>query len=1830
MHNFKTTFAYLSICFSFVFISFRSLSQETCASAVTVADLTGVVCATGAAGAVDNLAFASCEEGTLEAFYTFVAQGPNATVVVTSSVSGFRPEFFLMESSDNTCTGAFTYSTLNCFDGVGNYLTLTGAATSLTPGKRYWVVVSSNGDVTTGTLNVCVTNPASPANDDCAGAITLTPGASCVATAGTILNATETLIACTGTAGQDVWYKFVATNTHHNINVVGSASFDAVVEVFSVSCAGTSLSCTDGTIGFGTTENVYLTTLTIGSTYWVRVYDWYTAEPATSTFTICVTTPPANDLCTNATVVVPDGTCYPGTTVSANDDLTAGTWGCQAGADPEVWYTFVSTGSVANFVVTNGTMTGNAEIVIFTNNCVDPLTGINSSCGTSPFTTSINGLLAGTTYYYTISSSTASQGTFTTCLTTTTPPVLSGQDCSTAAVLCSSTTIVEAASAAGYGTQEINAANSCWVSGGERQSKWYKFTAGNAGTLEFNLHPNVLTDDYDWAIFDVTTLGCPTTSSAVQSAIACNWYGIVGTNGSTGMSSCATICTPSELDAQDFNAAAGCQAYAWQNTTTGLYTPLTLVAGHTYALLIDNFVSSNSGYSLTFGGACGGGTVILGPSATFSYALTAAPPCATYSFTKTIATTNSTYNWTFGDGTSSTAASPSHSYAAGGSYTVTFTVTDALGCSKSTSQIITVPIADAGSDISICSAATGNLGAASVGGYTYLWSPTTGLSSSIIANPTVTLTNLTNAATTAVYTLTATSGGVCMTDAVTVTIKPKPQIPSPQTATVCSGFMFTVLPVNGVPTAATVVPASTTYTWAAPVVTGAMTDGASATAQSSITGTLTNITAASQTATYTVTPTSNSCSGTAFTLIATINPLPTYSLAGTNPTTCLGSDGFITVSGLLASTNYNITYNDGAVPVVFPLTLSSVGGVITIPSLNAGAYTTFSVQVASTLCSTANLVGVTLIDPGAPVVAAITGTLNVCVGSTTTLADLTPAGVWSSASPLVATNAAGVITGVNAGTSVISYTVTIGCPTTVTTTVTVYAMPVVAAITGTLNVCVGSSTTLADVTVGGIWSSASPLIATNVAGVITGVSPGTSLISYAVTTNGCTTTANATVTVNAMPVVAPITGTLSVCVGSTTTLADVTAAGSWTSASPLIATNVAGLITGVFPGTSLISYAVTTAGCTTTSTATVTVNAMPVVAAITGTLNVCVGSTTQLADATASGVWASVSPAVATISLTGLVSGLTVGTSVINYPVTISGCSTNATTTVTVNAMPVVAPITGTLNVCVGSTTQLADATASGVWASVTPAVATISLTGLVSGLTVGTSVINYPVTISGCTTNATTTVTVNAMPVVAAITGTLNVCVGSTTQLSDATASGVWTSVTPAVATISLTGLVSGVTPGTSVIDYPVTINGCTTTATTTVSVFAMPVVAPITGVLNVCEGLTSPLADATPSGVWASVSSSIATISVTGVVSGIAAGTSVINYPVTISGCTTNATVTVTVIALPIVAPITGITSVCVGSTTPLADVSVGGVWVSASPAIATIDVGGIVTGISAGTSVIGYPVTANGCTATATTIVTVIALPIVAPITGTLNVCEGLSTQLTDVTALGVWTSASPLIASINTSGNVSGLSFGTSLMTYTVTISGCTSISTTTVNVNQMPTAPLVSKDTTYCSIDTPSNLVSASGFGGTLIWYSDVLLNDSIGTGITLIPSMIVGTNSYYVTETLNGCESPASLSIQILNFCDIEIPTAFTPDGNLVNDTWELAFIDKAYPKNKITIYNRWGNLIFESSEGAYNTKPWDGTLNGQALPIESYYFIIKYNDGSTTDKTGTVTIVKK
>ena len=119
-------------------------------------------------------------------------------------------------------------------------------------------------------------------------------------------------------------------------------------------------------------------------------------------------------------------------------------------------------------------------------------------------------------------------------------------------------------------------------------------------------------------------------------------------------------------------------------------------------------------------------------------------------------------------------------------------------------------------------------------------------------------------------------------------------------------------------------------------------------------------------------------------------------------------------------------------------------------------------------------------------------------------------------------------------------------------------------------------------------------------------------------------------------------------------------------------------------------------------------------------------------------------------------------------------------------------------------------------------------------------------------------------------------------------------------------------------------------------------------------------------------------------------------------------------------------------------------------------------------------------------------------------------------------------------------------------------------------------------------------------------------------------STLVEKHKLIVTDH-NGCTVTDSVMLNPLNETCLIIPNAISPNGDLINDVWNIGNID-LYPQVEIKIFNNWGELVWKSEQGYPH--PWDGSSNGAKLPIDSYFYVIDLHNGSRP-VGGSVTIIK-
>ena len=134
-------------------------------------------------------------------------------------------------------------------------------------------------------------------------------------------------------------------------------------------------------------------------------------------------------------------------------------------------------------------------------------------------------------------------------------------------------------------------------------------------------------------------------------------------------------------------------------------------------------------------------------------------------------------------------------------------------------------------------------------------------------------------------------------------------------------------------------------------------------------------------------------------------------------------------------------------------------------------------------------------------------------------------------------------------------------------------------------------------------------------------------------------------------------------------------------------------------------------------------------------------------------------------------------------------------------------------------------------------------------------------------------------------------------------------------------------------------------------------------------------------------------------------------------------------------------------------------------------------------------------------------------------------------------------------------------------------------------------------------------------GWTYLW--------STGAGTPTITVTQSGIYAVTVTDQ-NGCTATDAVQVTLKKKFHIWVPNAFSPNGDKINDTWEIENLGD-YGFAIVEIFNRNGQIVYKSI--GYN-KPWDGTRNGKPLPVGIYYFVIDKKDG-TNKLSGWISLMR-
>lgn len=286
---------------------------------------------------------------------------------------------------------------------------------------------------------------------------------------------------------------------------------------------------------------------------------------------------PANDNPCNAIALTIGSSCTFTQYTNAGATASAGVPapGCASYSGGDVWFTITvpAAGGLLTFDSNTGAMT-DGGMALYSGTC-GSLTLIQcdddaSANGLMPMI-SRGCLTPGSTIWIRFwEFGNNNNGTFSICVYSTASAVPTVQDCPAAIPICQVTySETNAYSGTGNILNEIDPNPSC-LGSGEKNDVWYIFTVQSSGNLNFSITPNVLTDDYDWAVYNLTNANCSDISCNGSLEVGCNYSATSGITGPNGLA----------------------------GTQNGPVIPVTI--GQTYVINVSQFSTSTNGYTIDF------------------------------------------------------------------------------------------------------------------------------------------------------------------------------------------------------------------------------------------------------------------------------------------------------------------------------------------------------------------------------------------------------------------------------------------------------------------------------------------------------------------------------------------------------------------------------------------------------------------------------------------------------------------------------------------------------------------------------------------------------------------------------------------------------------------------------------------------------------------------------------------------------------------------------------------------------------------------------------------------------------------------------------------------------------------------------------------------------------------------------------------------------------------------------------------------------------------------------------------------------------------------------
>jgi trimeric autotransporter adhesin len=811
------------------------------------------------------------------------------------------------------------------------------------------------------------------------------------------------------------------------------------------------------------------------------------------------------------------------------------------------------------------------------------------------------------------------------------------------------------------------------------------------------------------------------------------------------------------------------------------------------------------------------------------------------------------------------------------------------------------------------------------------------------------------------------------------------------------------------------------------------------------------------------------------------------------------------------------------------------------------------------------------------------------------------------------------------GTHTINYSVGVApCNASSSTTITVNSATVTPPAAQTI--CSGGSATLTASGAGTYtWSPSTGLSATT--GATVTASPA-STTTYTVTGNTAGCTSSGTVTVTVAPLTVGVSPSTSICSGASATLTATGAANyTWSPSTGLSATTGA-TVTANPTTTTTYTVTGTTGSCSASATTTVTVT--PLNLTVSPAANICSGASTPLTAGGATNY--SWSPSTGLSASTGANVSAS-PTSTTTYTVTGTTGSCSATQTVTVTVTPLALTVSPNASICSGGSTILTAGGATNYsWSPSTGLSATTGATVTANPTTTTTYTVSG--TSGSCTASLPVTVTVT--PVVVTVSPNTSICSGSSTTLTATGAANY--SWSPSIGLSATTGASVTANP-TITTTYTVTgtTGTCSATAAMTLTVNPVPIV---TAANNgpLCEGdviqLTANSLPGTnyswsgPNGFTATTQNS----SVPATVS--AAGAYTVST--SLNGCTSSTTTDVIVNSgqMPVV---NAVGPFCESGTNTFLSASIpGGTW--SGDGIIDANTGEFSPAqAGAGSHNISYSVT-GGCATPGTTTIVINPMPVVQISTPNSSGCAPFAARLFDQSTpsstsltwdFGDGTANSNQLDSVNHTFTSPGC------YDLTVTSTSSTGCSTTSIFpsfICVMPNAvaEFSVNNPVHGLMNPEFHTLNTSSNASIYEWqFGDGETSNAFNPSHTYTEDA----GNYVITLIANNtgnCPDTTRLTVTIEEELIFYVPNTFTPDGDEFNNVFFPVFTSGFDPFNyTMTIYNRWGETLFESNDTQYG---WDGTYNGELCKSGIYTWTIRFKSSKSDKKitkTGHIQLLK-